>query len=348
MTRKHGGDIYRRKVKLDLSVSVNPLGMPKASAEAAKAGVDLAGRYPDTECGNLVGAIAAHEKIDPAWIVPGNGAAELIYALTAAVKPKKTLVVTPGFYEYERAAETAGSELLRFPLFEENNFRIDPKELAEQGREADIVWICNPNNPTGYLIEDLPLIIRELGSSKKCPVIAVDECFLPFLENEEQQSARPVLGQFSNLVILRALTKFYGMPGLRVGYLESANAGLRAKVRAYLQPWNVSVPAQMAGAAAFSDPEYDRKTRELVKTEKAYLLGELKSLAGRVYGSDSNFIFFRADRDLKKQLMESGILIRSFEDDPALGEGYYRIGIRTHEENAAFVKAWRELPETYR
>lgn len=349
---QHGGDIYRFPVRLDFSVSVNPLGMPPESLRAAYEGLKLSGQYPDVRAEKLTEALSDHEGFPGDAIIPGNGAAELIYAITETLAPSSVLHIVPGFEEYRRAAEASGSRLLTVPLDERNGFALSEKDLIEKSRCSDLVFLCNPHNPTGYTVERLPGLLKEiLSSGPEAPWVCVDECFLEFCENGERMSVKRLLALYPKLMVLRALTKFYGMPGLRVGYLLSENRDFRERVRMHLQPWNLSVPAQMAGAAAFLNKEYPVRTRTLIREEKWYLLNEMQSgLAEEIYGHEANFIFFRAKSSLSRELKKQGILIRSFED-PALirgdGTSYYRIGIRTHDENEELIRAWREVYDSY-
>ena len=152
------------------------------------------------------------------------------------------------------------------------------------------------------------------------------------------------LERFTHLVVLRAFTKVYGMPGLRLGYALSANENLLGKMKCALQPWNTSVPAQMAGIAAIRDREYVKRTRKLIAEEKEYLMRELSDgLAEKVYDSAANYIFFQSRTDLKESLLRQGILIRSCGNYRNLTEKYFRIGIRTHEENEELIRRWRKI-----
>jgi threonine-phosphate decarboxylase len=344
MNYLHGGDIYRNPVEYDFSININPLGMPKGSIQAAKEGVLLSGQYPDYQAEALCQAIAQADGILPEQIVVGNGAAELIYGLCYALGAKKGLEAVPCFLEYEEALSAAGGTMEYWNLSEANGFLLDEDFSKAITEETDLVFLCNPNNPTGTLIPK-PQLLRIAKTCEETGTwLCLDECFLPFLAEEAQYSLLPVIEAFPHLIILRAFTKIYGMPGLRLGYAVSANEALLRKLRSRLQPWNTSIPAQMAGIAALKDPDYLEKTRTLLAKEKEYLTRELNNgLVDQLYDSSANYLFFHSRTDLKERLLEKNILIRSCSNYRNLQEGFFRIGIRTREENEQLILRWREI-----
>lgn len=344
MNEKHGGDIYRNSVDYDFSVNINPLGMPQGSIRAAVKGIEYASHYPDDRGQALRMAIARAQDIKPDHIILGNGAAELIYALCYAVKPAKGLILSPCFLEYEAAVKSAGGQPVYWKLQQEKEYLLEEDFLPAITRETEIVFLCSPNNPTGKLIN------RELlfQIAQKCELtetfFCLDECFLPFLETERELTMLGQLQRFPHLIILRAFTKIYAMPGLRLGYAACANTGLLLRMRGAMQPWNTSIPAQLAGIAALEDGEYLKRTRQVITQEKIYLLKELSDgLTERIYTPEANYIFFRARPDLKEALLSQRILIRSCENYRNLSKGFFRIGIRMHEENQELIRRWRSL-----
>ena len=168
--------------------------------------------------------------------------------------------------------------------------------------------------------------------------VCVDECFLPFLEEEAEYSMLPYLSEHPRLLVLRAFTKIYCMAGLRLGYLACGDADLQSKIRSKIQPWNTSIPAQMAGIAALSDTEYLAKTRENLQAERAYLVPRLRELVAEVYDGYGNFLLFRDEPDLKERMLDMGVLIRVCDDFEGLDNTYFRIGIRSHSENQEFIR----------
>jgi len=168
--------------------------------------------------------------------------------------------------------------------------------------------------------------------------VCVDECFLPFLEEEAAYSMMPYLAKHPRLLVLRAFTKIYCMAGLRLGYLACGDTELQSEIRARIQPWNTSIPAQMAGIAALSDMEYLAKTCENLQEERAYLVPRLRELVTEVYDGYGNFLLFRDEPDLKERMLDVGVLVRSCDDFEGLDDTYFRIGIRSHSENQEFIR----------
>lgn len=343
----HGGDVYRNSVEYDFSVNINPLGMPKACADAAKQGIYLSGsRYPDWKGEALCEKLSEKVGVKSRQIILGNGAAELLYALCQFLRPRLGKIAVPGFQEYEQALKSTGAEIAFWELKEKDGFLLGKEfEEAIEGKE-DIIFLCNPNNPTGRLIDTAVL----QGIAERCErtgtYLCLDECFLSFLRPEEQKKRSMLLklSRYPHIMVLRAFTKIYGMPGLRLGYACSADEELIAGMRSVLQPWNTSVPAQMAGFAALSEHAYLEQTYELIQKERMYLQQELeRGLAKKVFPSSANFLFFQAECDLREKLLEKGILVRSCENFPSLSRGYFRIAVRTHRENQELVRRWREI-----
>jgi threonine-phosphate decarboxylase len=326
---EHGGDIYgNRGVALDFSVSTNPLGMPEAVRESLITRVDEFARYPDPQCRGLRAAIARHEQVPEDWVLCGNGAADLIVRLCRAVNPRSAVTFPPAFSEYERALKQTGSRVMYQALGE----RLPP--------DADILFLCHPNNPTGQLIREDWLESILTQAAQNGTVAVVDECFLDFTEGV---SAKRALGKIPGLVILKAFTKIYAMAGLRLGYLLTADRLLLDKVSAAAQCWSVSVPAQIAGVAALGCAGWAEKTRRLVAAERGCLTEEISRLGITVFPSDANFLLLRCETPLYEPLLQKGILIRSCANFQGLDETHYRIGVKMRDENRRLLRAVREV-----
>ena len=338
----HGGDIYRKSVEYDFSVNINPLGMPEKSLEAAQRAMLLCGSYPDWQGEALRRAIAEKEGVLAEQVILGNGAAELIYALCFGLGQVRGLILAPSFGEYEAALLAAGGVPAFWDLREEKDFRLEEDILGVVTEDVGLLFLCNPNNPTGSLVERELLCKIAQRCEETNTYLCVDECFLPFCGREAELSMRGLLGCFPHMVILRAFTKIYGMPGLRLGYAMSANEGLLLRMRSAVQPWNTSIPAQEAGMEALKDWEYLERTGRLIDSEREYLKKELAAgLTERIYPSGANYFLFRSRKDLKELLLKERVLIRSCANYRNLTEGYFRIGIRTHEENRELIRRWR-------
>ena len=347
MRSGHGGDIYRNKVLYDFSVNVNPFGMPESCKRAVVDSLSMVSCYPDCIMSVLREKLAVKELGEGAKaenVTLGNGASELIYALCQALRPEVTLVTAPAFKEYEAAAEIAGGRVLYEQLLPEQDFALTDHILEAITTETDLLFLCNPNNPTGQTMsKDLLIRIAE-RCEETDTFFCLDECFLPFMEEEEVFTMRDRMDGFPHLMILKAFTKIFGMAGLRFGYLLSANEGLLEEIRGVIQPWNVSVPAQAAAMAALEEDAYIQKTKKLITAEREFLLGSLRGMKVDVIGKPAaNFIFFRGSSDLAEKLLAKGVLIRSCSNYTSLDEGYYRIGVRSPEENRAFVDIIRSI-----
>ena len=353
-------------------------------ADATAAGTSIGATMP------VPGEIETHEAraVAPEWISFGNGAADLIYRLMQVLRPQQVIVAAPAFAEYSVAAERVGAQVVPVYLSEADDFSFTPAVEAafihaiERAPSGSAVFLCNPNNPDGNVIRAEVLQRIAAVCEAHHSWIIVDECFLPFLRSEIHYSMVPSLRAFEHLVILRAFTKIYGMPGLRLGYMLTAAQALTDAVRATMTPWEINLPAQLAGVAALEETEFVEKTRALIRAERAFLVQTLPTLpyVEKVYVpvSDANFILFRTaltqpdcpegrvrnselksesdlcvsgnrtvfashSVDLKSLLLDRGVLIRACGNYEGLDARYYRICVRTHEENLELIQRWRAL-----
>ena len=340
----HGGDIYGLAGQvLDFSANQNPLGMPPAVAEAARRAVEMAGRYPDSLCRDLRAAIAARDGVPAEWVCCGNGAADVVFRLTAALRPRRTLVTAPTFSEYEEAARGVGSEVVRHTLRAERGFEVDRSILKELTEEVDLAFLCTPNNPTGRMVDPEVMEAVLLRCQEQKIRLVVDECFL-HLSDGDGLGLASRLNEFPDLVLLRAFTKCCAMPGLRLGYCLTADPDLPERLYRAGQPWSVSTVAQAAGIAACACPEWPERVMEMIRPERARLTAALRSMGAEVWESAANYLLFRVPGgvDLKERLLARGILIRSCANYPGLGPEYYRTAVRLPEENDRLLAALRE------
>lgn len=340
----HGGDIYTYKNMLDFSANLNPLGLPDAVLAAAKRACEQAAAYPDPLCRELAAAIAAHEGVAPEQVICGNGAADLIFRIVWAAKPRAALLVAPGFAEYEQALATVGCRISHHYLVEERSWRLGADYLAALDEAGlDMVFICNPNNPTGLTVEpDLLDKILAKCAEKNIRVV-LDECFNDFLVDGEKHSRVAQLGDMPNLFILKAFTKTYAMAGLRLGYGLAADAALLARMAEIAQPWSVSTPAQMAGLAALDEAEYVAQARALVAGERARMQAALNELGCVTYGSQANYVFFKAHPGLAEAMRGEGILIRDCSNYVGLAAGFYRVAVKLPAENERLLVALQNV-----
>ena len=336
----HGGNaVYESDAidVLDLSANINPLGPPENVKEAVVGEIVNCGRYPDSFSGELREKIAVHENVDPEWIVCGNGASDIVFRLPPAVRPKKTLVTAPAFSDYERAAVSFGSEMTRFVLSPSSGFEIGSGFAdAVKKEKPGLVFICNPNNPTGRLtpaglIKEILTLCRGSGV-----YMVVDECFLDFTEEAKSYTAKGFLEKYPNLIVLKSFTKVFGLPGIRLGYALCSNKDFIGRILFHGADWPVSNLAQAAGLAALEGAdEYLKKTVEYVSRERKTMETKLAGLGYKVFQATANYIFLQNPYkfDLRDELDKKGIRIRSCGNYHGLDESYLRIAISTEENN---------------
>lgn len=332
---EHGGDIFEREIVYDFSANLNPLGMPESVKNALQKSISEWEKYPDPFCRSLVKKLSERENFPPENIVCGNGAADLIFRIVQTVKPKKAVVCAPSFSEYSKALTQNGSEISAYFLSEKSGFALDEKILEMLDESVQMLILSTPNNPTGRTV-DGELLRRICERCKANDIVFLcDECFIDFTENaaHAEQFINP------NVVVLKAFTKIYAMAGLRLGYALFGDDVLAEKVRKNGQFWSVSAPAQTAGEAALDEKYYLEKTLELIKNERDFLTENLRNFGFKVYPSEANFIFFYTKLPLDEMLLSEKILIRNCANFDGLEQGYFRIAVRSHEENSALVGA---------
>lgn len=339
----HGGDVYRHSYAIDFSSNINPLGTPESVIRAGMESMKKIGHYPDIRYQELGQALERYEGVPYEWIICGNGAAELIFSLVWAIRPERSLIPVPTFAEYEIALEAAGCKVDHYLMTQE--FRLDRGILDAITPAHDILFLCSPNNPTGFLIEpDFLLDIQE--HCRKCEVfLVVDECFQDFIQEPLRYTMVEHLKEYQNLFLLKAFTKRYAMAGIRLGYGLCANMELLDRMNQVTQPWNVSVPAQMAGAAALTETAYVDEARQLVQKERMYLKEQMGRFPLKIYDSKANYIFFKGPKKLYEDCLARGILIRDCSNYPGLEAGFYRIAVRTHKENEELIRMFHKIFE---
>ncbi len=342
----HGGDVYTAKEMLkgkilDFSANINPLGLQEAVKQAIINSIEDCENYPDIQNRKLRKAISEYENVAYEHIICGNGSADLIFRLIYALKPAKAMVLAPTFAEYECALQNTQTQVVYHELKEENDFQLTDDILEELTPDIDLLFICNPNNPTGQAA-DSSLMRRILKACSSNQIrLVVDECFMDFVLHSENYSLKAQLTQYPNLFILKAFTKIFAMPGIRLGYALCSDKKILEQISQSGQPWSVSTLAENAGVAALLDKNYVADSKKNVEKERAYLSNSLKEMGIKVYDAKANYIMFRLDKPfpLKEKLFDQGILIRSCENYHGLDGRYYRIAIKNHDDNEKLIKA---------
>ncbi|WP_125114781.1 pyridoxal phosphate-dependent aminotransferase [Agathobaculum sp. Marseille-P7918] len=341
----HGGDVYSYtarfgSVPVDLSANINPYGIPERVRQAMRDAIEACTQYPDPFCRAPRQAIAEAEGVAPDRIYCGSGAADVLDRLAAVLRPKTALLLAPTFAEYERTL--AGAELRFHTLRADEDFAVTERILQDITPDLDAVYLCNPNNPTGRTID--PALLRDIAV--RCAQIGarliVDECFLDFVPGGE--TLAPYLDEFPSLVLLRAYTKMYAVPGVRFGWCMTADTALIEGLYRAGQPWNVSVVAQACAVACAGERDYARQTAARIAAERAYLTESLTARGLWVCPGEANFLLLRArDTDLQDKLARRGILIRDCANYRGLARGYYRTAVKTREESKSLLAALDDI-----
>ena len=248
--------------------------------------------------------------------------------------------MAPTFAEYEQALRVVGCDIAYHELKEgDRGYALTGDILDEILLHLDLVILCNPNNPTGLLAE--PELMSRIV--KRCretgTFLVIDECFQDFIEDRDRHTKKNMLGEYQNLFLLKAFTKRYAMAGIRLGYGLCSNLAVLEKMQEAVQPWNVSIPAQAAGVAALEEEEYVDEARQIIGAEREFLRDGLRQLGFSVYDSRANYIFFRGPSGLVEHALKKQVLIRDCSNYRGLSEGYYRVAVRTHEENIKLLEA---------
>lgn len=355
---EHGGNLYAAarqagrapEAFLDFSANINPLGLSGRVRAAIEAALPLVVHYPDAAASALKEAIARRYVVTPEHITCGNGAAELLYLLCYRRRPRRVLVPAPTFSEYERAARAAGAVVDYFPLTAADGFRLDTDALSERLAGVDITFICNPNNPTGRILPR-PAAERIIAAAAgHGGLVVIDESFIDFLADAADHTCRPLLAAYPNLVILQSLTKFYAIPGLRLGF-ALAQAPVGHLLATGKDPWNVNSLAQAAGVAALADDEYRTASIAAVAAARNELAAGLAALPGVLpLPATANFILAdiagtgHTAASLRQALQARAILIRDCSNYPGLDDRYIRLAVKLPADNRRLLAA---LEKTY-
>jgi threonine-phosphate decarboxylase len=305
--------------------------------------------YPDPECVEVRQALAACYRLEPDQVLVGNGASELIDLLPRSLSMRCALVLGPTFTEYARAVTLAGGRVLTVNAERGDGYRPPIgrvlKQLRQQHHSIDAVFVCNPNNPTGQLVDRETLAHLVDLASQWGLWILVDESFIDFCGD---QSVLPFVSRYPRLLVLRSLTKFYALPGLRIGYLVGAKAVVEA-IRAQQPPWSVNALAQVAAVASLKDHRYARRAIRFVARERERLQRGLESIPGmRVYPSAANFLLVELPRaclarTVAQLLCQKGILIRDCSGIPGLSPQTIRVAVRSEAQNCRLIKALKQV-----
>ncbi len=340
---EHGGNVYDAATAknipvetiLDFSANINPFGPPEWLRPCISRGVDSLLNYPDPYASELTELIARKYYLSKDTIIVANGSTELLYQLPRVLSCKRAVIPVPCYVDYIKVMELAGIPVILSRLLEEHNFVPDTQKIEALLQPGDIFIVGSPNNPTGVLLD--VEIIRTLAKNNPKVTFLIDEAFLEFVDTEKS-----IAGKLDNCITLHSLTKFYAIPGLRLGYgvfpLQIAK-----KLRKLLPPWTVNSLAQNVGIKCVQDGEYQEASRAYLKTCKksfADALSNFKDLT--VFSSSGNYFLIKLSGNvsvetLSAKLYQKNILIRDCNNYQGLSESYFRIAIRNEKDNTRFI-----------
>jgi len=351
MLSGHGGNIKQICDKyglspdkiIDFSASINPLGCPDVVNKAVSAQFNDIQHYPDSQCTDLKKTIAEKIPCNESSVIIGNGSNELFYLIPRALKPAKGVLLQPTFGEFKDAFCNSDVEVVEI-INDNKDFPIINTNLSKlQSVEDGMIFLCNPNNPTGQLTRKEDII--ELVNDNPKRLIVIDEAFMDFVDDDEKYSVIKDAPLLENLIVVRSLTKFYGFPGLRLGYLVT-NESIANKLMRYKEPWTVNTIAQVAGMAAINDKGFAVNTRQYVSGEKTFLYGGLRIIKGiQPFQPTVNFILVRIDdvgitsSEIQNLLLKKNILIRNCSNFVGLDEKYFRVAVKTRQDNQKLLNA---------
>ena len=385
----HGGNIYKifreKNIKeiLDYSSNINPYGIPESLKKRITENLEILERYPDPDYIELRQKLAHLNKVDVSNIILGNGATEIIFLFMKVINPKKILIAAPTFGEYERAAKatervedsiilgnsnkkkddekSSGKQKIEieyFELKESDDFKLNIGNLKnELENKYDLLIICNPNNPTGKFLKlsETEQILKECN--KYNTKLFIDEAFIDFLKDGMKESIINTEENKKNLFVTRAFTKFFAIPGLRLGYGMYFDKELEQKISEKKEPWSVNNIAELAGLTVLDDTEYIEKTLKWITKEKIYMYEKLNEISGiKVYETEVNFITGKIDEKLfleglnvkilREKMLEQGILIRDASNFKFLDERFFRLAIKDRASNDRVIEAMEEIFQT--
>jgi threonine-phosphate decarboxylase len=335
----HGGDTLAAAARwgldpgaiLDFSANINPFGPPARALAAARQALTAVSQYPEPYARRVRATLAARHRVPEGAVLVSNGAAEAIHLLLRQAAGRRVAVPEPGFAEYARAARAVGAAPVA----------TGGTPLSEGLEEGDFLILCNPHNPTGLLLTP-EQVVAVVGATPA--TVIVDEAFMDLTEPGEDGSVIPQVLHRPNLVVIRSLTKFYALPGLRVGYAV-ARPELVAALDGVRDPWSVSSAAQAAALSALADCAYARRTQAWVRAERLFLAGELDRIPGYTVSPPSaNFILVRAPEPawaIQERIGPLGILIRDCRSFAGLTEHHMRLAVRSRSENIRLLEALR-------
>ncbi len=345
---KHGGDLlsYERYYDgdlVDFSSNINPLGLPKGLEEVLIKNFENVKSYPDIKYRKLKLSISKYLGSGEEYIVVGNGAVEIIDIFTSLAD--RVITMTPSFSEYQERALVHKKQVILIPY--KDDFTINLSEMEKTLRKGDLLILGNPNNPTGLRIEEETLIEVYKITRERQAILLLDEAFFEFAPQDYDSVDLFKEHKYEGLGIIRAATKFFAIPGIRLGYGLTSQAIIK-EISNLQMPWTVNAFADIAGQYIFDDIDYIKKSKAYIESERNYLLEELSKIKGiKVYKTHSNYILIKLlkynEEYVFNSLLKYGIVIRKCASFKALGNNHIRVAIKNRGNNEMLIKALKNL-----
>lgn len=373
MSKIHGGNIFQfaheQRIEpyevIDFSANINPLGPSQRGLDALNNQLRYISHYPDATNDDVLNAIADTYGMDKNQIIVGNGAAELLYAICRLPGYTGAFVPAPGFSEYKEALEASKIPVRDIfyrpreddngkPYFEVPYLALETFAAELKGQDGRIiVFLGNPNNPDGTLLDKAH--IRTVASMLKDAnsLLVIDESFIDFVSNEplrdNDQSMRSLINEFDNVIVVHSFTKFYSVPGLRIG-AAYGNEKLISQLHQYIPSWSVNTLAQAYTEAALNDVDYIKRTKQKLNEERAFMYDALDVIEGiTVYPPSANFILFKVNHDgitantINENLKKYNMIVRNCDTYVGLNNQWVRIAIKDQDTNIKLVEKLTDI-----
>lgn len=352
----HGGNVWELSENygipfdklIDFSISTNPLGAPEKALQNIRKSLDLVHHYPDPSHKWLLDVLSNSVGVEPDNVIVGNGSTELIYLFAEVFLESgyETIIPIPTFSEYKAATERFGGNMVFINCDYANDFKLDIEELKSAiSEKTRIVFLCNPNSPTGYLYNEDDVLQFVEFAAENDVLVFLDEDYIDFVEDSKRYSMAEHVRDYDNMFVLRSLTKFFGLAGARIGFGVASPQMIEILKRAKM-PWSVNSLAMFGAVEAVKDEDFIKKSRLLLSRSKAELLKMLRTIPWlKVYPSETNFLLIKiiqgnlTSTQLKEGLAKRGYLIRDCKDFDGLNNQFFRITVRKLEENKKLMAA---------
>ncbi len=356
MSSNHGANLYdlsnklglNKKDLMDFSSNINPLGSSYLAKKAVVDNIDMVSIYPDPNYCNLKKSISDYCNCKSDNIILGSGATELISSFISTINPKKAVLLSPSYSEYEKELKKSNCYIHKYFSKKENDFKIDINDFISyiNSDSHDIVVICNPNNPTGFAFskEEIKKILENTNA-----FIMIDETYIEFTDTSKYSSTH-LVDEFNKVFVIRGTSKFFGTPGIRLGYGLTSNVNIKNSISNKLDLWNINTLASIMGEVMFTDTNFINHSSITLKSERDYISNELYSIDDfKVYHSDGNFILCEIKSKkmtaykLREILMQKHIIIRDCNSFEGLNEYFFRVCTLTHEENKLLINSLKYI-----